>query len=153
MVKLVRTELALGVLGTSKLTSTQSLGWKGLSTESMLLPLVRTSLGGEPAYPISELSVKNEKKYSSSRYCGEEREKKVEKEKEKKRKKQTNEQTNSVRLFRFDRSCFSFSCLFWFLFCHRLENISTFYYDLKDDIYLCTYYTYIYIYRYTHMYV
>lgn len=57
-VEFVRGELALG-LGTSRLTSTQSLGWKGLSTESMLRPLVSTSLGGEPAYPISELSRKH----------------------------------------------------------------------------------------------
>jgi len=55
----VRVELALGGLGTSRLTSTQSLGWKGLSTESMLRPLVSTSLGGEPAYPISELRRKD----------------------------------------------------------------------------------------------
>jgi len=58
-VEFVRGELALGGLGTSRLTSTQSLGWKGLSTESMLRPLVSTSLGGDPAYPISELSRKH----------------------------------------------------------------------------------------------
>lgn len=56
-VKLVSTEAALGVLGTSRFTSTQSLGWNGLSTESTLLPLVSASLGGEPAYPISELKM------------------------------------------------------------------------------------------------
>jgi hypothetical protein len=51
-----RRTLALGVQGTSRLTSTHSLGWKGRSTESMLRPRSKAALGGEPAYPISELS-------------------------------------------------------------------------------------------------